>query len=100
MIDLARTRTDPDERANFFEHEARCREDCVTIGTDWAEMRIAEDAWVRFAAAAKRVTSRFAFMEGHTQTSVPSTGAPTLYSYRVTDFSRASHSARSRFVAA
>ena len=59
MIDLARTSTDPDERADFFEHEAGCRELGVTIGTDWAEMRIAEDAWFRFATAAKRAAFRF-----------------------------------------
>ena len=42
MIDLARTSTDPDERADFFEHGAGCREHGVTIGTDWAEMRIGD----------------------------------------------------------
>ena len=42
VVDLARTSTNPDERADFFERGAGCRERGVTIGTDWAEMRIAE----------------------------------------------------------
>ena len=49
VIDLARTSTDPPERADFFEREAGCREHGVTIGTDWAKMRIGENAWFRFA---------------------------------------------------
>ena len=38
VIDLARTSTDPDERADFFERGSGCRERGITIGTDWAEM--------------------------------------------------------------
>ena len=59
MIDLARTSADSDERADFFEHGAGCREHGVTIGTDWAEMRIGKNAWFRFATAAKRAAFRF-----------------------------------------
>ena len=59
MIDLVRTSTDSDERADFFEREAGCREHGVPIGTDWAEMRIAERAWFRFATAAKRAAFGF-----------------------------------------
>ena len=59
MINVARTSTDPDERTDFFEHGAGCGEHGVTIGTDWAEMRIGEDAWCRFATAAKRAAFRF-----------------------------------------
>ena len=59
MINLARTRSDPDERADFFEHGAGCRELGVATGTDWAEMRIGEDAPFRFATAAKRAAFRF-----------------------------------------
>jgi hypothetical protein len=59
VIDLARTSTDPDERADFIERESGCREPGVTIGTDWAEMRIAENAWFRFATAAKGAAFRF-----------------------------------------
>ena len=59
MIDLARTSSDPDERANFFEHDAGCRELGVTIGTDWSEMRIGENAWFRFATVAKGAAFRF-----------------------------------------
>ena len=59
MIDLARTRTDPDEWTDFIERGAGCREPGVTSGTDWAEMRIAKNAWFRFAAAAKRTAFRF-----------------------------------------
>ena len=58
-VDFARTRTDLDERADFFERDAGCRELGVTIGTDWAEMRIGEIAWFRFATAAKRAAFRF-----------------------------------------
>ena len=47
----------------------------VTIGTDWAEMRIAENAWFRFATEAKRKEFRFRVHGGHTQTSFRSTGA-------------------------
>ena len=42
-IDLARTSADPDTLADFFEHDAGCRETSVTIGTDWAEMRIGRE---------------------------------------------------------
>ena len=59
MIDLARTSTDPDQRADFFERAAGYRKRGVTIRTDRAEMRIAENAWRRFATAAKRVAFRF-----------------------------------------
>jgi len=59
MIDLARTRTDPDERTDFFERGAGCREHGITIGTDRAKMGIGENAWFRFAATAKRAASRF-----------------------------------------
>jgi len=41
-------------RTEFCEHDAGCRELGVRIWTDWAEMRIAKNAWFRFAAAAKR----------------------------------------------
>jgi len=51
VIDLARTDTDPDERTDFFEHGAGCRELGIAFGTNWAEMRIAEHAWRRFATA-------------------------------------------------
>jgi len=44
MLDLARTSTDPDERADFIEREARCREFGVTFRTDRTELRIGEDA--------------------------------------------------------
>ena len=82
MIDLARTRTDPDDRADFFERTARYRKRGVAIGTNWAEMRIAENAWRRFATAAERAAFRFRVHGGQAQTSVPSNGAPTLYFYR------------------
>ena len=59
MIDLARTSTDPDERADLFEHDVGCREHGVASGTDWAEMRIAESAGFSFATTAKRMTSKF-----------------------------------------
>ena len=59
MIDLARMSTDSDERADFFEHAAGRRERGVTIGTDWAEMRIAKNARFRFATVAKRAAFRF-----------------------------------------
>ena len=49
----------PTPRADFFERDAGCREHRVTIGTDWAEMRIAENAWFRFATEAKRKEFRF-----------------------------------------
>ena len=81
MIGLVRTSTDPDERVDFFERQAGCHERCVTIRTDWAEMRIAEDALRSFAAAAEP-EFRFRVHGGDTQISVPSTGAPTLYLYR------------------
>jgi len=55
VADLARTSTDPDERTDFFERGAGCREHRVTSGTDWTEMRIGENAWFRFGATAKRV---------------------------------------------
>ena len=58
MINVARTSTDPDERADFFEHGAGCGEHGVTIGTDRPEMRIAENAWFRFATAAKQEAAR------------------------------------------
>jgi len=58
-IDLVRTSTDPDEWADFFEHCAGCHENGITMGTDWAEMRIAENAWFRLATAAKRAAFRF-----------------------------------------
>ena len=59
MIDLARTSPDPDERTDLFEREAGCRELGVATGTDRAEMRIAENAWFRFATEAKRKEFRF-----------------------------------------
>ena len=34
VIDLARTSTDPDERADFFEREAGCRQARVAIRTN------------------------------------------------------------------
>ena len=70
MADLARTSTDPDERSDFFEHEAGCRERGVTIGTDWAEMRISENAWFRFARAARRAAARFRVHGGRPQKSL------------------------------
>ena len=70
MVDLARASTDPDERAYFFEHEAGCRELSVASGTDWAEMRIAENAWFRFATAAYRAAFRFRVHGGKPQTQV------------------------------
>ena len=59
VIDLARTSTDPDDGANFFEHESGRRETGVTSGTHGTEMRIAKSAWFRFATAAKGATFRF-----------------------------------------
>ena len=59
VIDLARTSTDPDERADFVKREAGCRERGIAAGTDWAETRIAKNAWFRFATAAKRAAFRF-----------------------------------------
>lgn len=53
VIDLAAS-TDSDERAGFFEHGTGCCELGIAFGTDRAEMRIAENAWRRFATAAKR----------------------------------------------
>jgi len=59
VSDIARTSTDPNERADFFERAASYRKSGVAIGTNWAEMRIAEHASLRFAAAAKRAAFRF-----------------------------------------
>ena len=59
MIGLARTSTDPDERADFFEREPGCREHVITIGTHWPEMRIGENAWFRFATATERAAFGF-----------------------------------------
>ena len=58
-IDLVRTSSDPNERPDFSERDARCREQGVTAGTDRAEMRIAKNAWFRFATAARRAAFRF-----------------------------------------
>jgi hypothetical protein len=79
VIDLARTSTDTDERADFFEHEVGCRETGVAIRTNWAEIRIAQGAWRRFATAAKRVPSKFRVHGGQAQASVPSNGASHLF---------------------
>jgi hypothetical protein len=59
VLDLVRTSTNADKRTDFFERGAGCGEHGVTIGTDWAEMRIAENAWFGFATAAKRAEFRF-----------------------------------------
>ena len=49
-IDLARTSTDPDERADSFKHDAGCREHGVAIRTDWAEMRTPKIVRIRARA--------------------------------------------------
>jgi hypothetical protein len=48
-----------DERADFFERDTGYRKRSVAIRTNWAEMRIAENAWRRFATAANRAGLRF-----------------------------------------
>ena len=53
VLDLARTSTDPDERTDFFERGAGCREHGVTIGTDWAEMRIDKKCLVQIRNSGK-----------------------------------------------
>ena len=59
MLDLVRTSTNADRRTDFFERAADYRKRGVTIGTDRAEMRIGENAWRRFATAAKGTGFRF-----------------------------------------
>jgi len=54
-IDLVRTSTDPDERADLFEHGAGYREGSVTLGADWTEMGIGEMAGGRFTTAAEQM---------------------------------------------
>jgi hypothetical protein len=65
----------PDERADFFERATGHRKRGVVIRTNWADMRIAENAWRRFATAAKRLTLRFRVHGGQAQTGVPSNSA-------------------------
>jgi len=43
MIDLARTNTDPDDRADFFEHDAGCRELADTDPRMASDVRAAWD---------------------------------------------------------
>src|SRR4029079_13461176 len=54
MLDLARTSANPDPRADFIGHNAGCRGHGVATGTHWPEMRIAKNAWFRFATVANR----------------------------------------------
>jgi hypothetical protein len=82
VLDLIRTSSNTDARTDLLKHDAGYSEAGVAIRTDWAEMRIPENAWSdsQQRQSGRRLDS--AFMEGDGQTSVPSTGSPTLYLHR------------------
>jgi hypothetical protein len=51
MINLGKA----EARTDFFERASGYRKRGVAIRTNWAKMRIAENAWRTFATAAKRL---------------------------------------------